>query len=41
MKRIISGLAVAIALAIPVTAVALSSHSAPIAGGYGDWPLKQ
>lgn len=41
MKRIISAVAVAIAFAIPTAAIAVSSHSAPVAGGYGDWPVKR
>lgn len=38
MKRLITAIAAAIALAIPVATVTVA-HDAPVAGGYGDWPF--
>lgn len=40
MKRILAAAAVAVALVLPVASVSAASH-APVAGGFGDWPLKK
>lgn len=40
MKKFFAAIAAIIALAIPVTAIAIAGDPAPAArGGYGDWPV--
>lgn len=40
MKKFFAAIVTTIALAIPITAIAVAGDPAPMArGGYGDWPV--